>query len=47
MAFSLIGVIVFALVVPVVLAPVFHRVLHTFHGLLIDEPRAPVGKAQD
>ena len=30
--FSLLGVIVFALVVSVVLAPVFHRVLHAFHA---------------
>jgi hypothetical protein len=30
-AFSLIGVITFALVMSVVFAPVFHRVLHSFH----------------
>lgn len=29
--FSLIGVIIFVLIVSVVLAPVFHRVLHSFH----------------
>lgn len=29
--FSLIGVIVFALVVSVILVPVLHRVLHSFH----------------
>ncbi len=29
--FSLIGVVIFVLIVSVVLAPVFHRVLHSFH----------------
>lgn len=31
LVFSLLSVIVFALVISVVLAPVFHRVLHSFH----------------
>jgi hypothetical protein len=31
MMFSVLGVVVFALVMSVVLAPVFHRVLHHFH----------------
>jgi hypothetical protein len=30
-AFSLTGVVIFALVVSVMLAPVFHRLLHAFH----------------
>jgi len=35
--FSLIGVIIFALVVSVLLAPVFHRVLHSFNVDTVDE----------
>ncbi len=35
--FGLIGVIMFALVLSVVLVPVFHRVLHSFHAESVDQ----------
>ena len=39
--YAILGVIVFAAVISVVLAPVLHRALHAFHGDVPDEERRP------
>jgi hypothetical protein len=39
--YALLGVVVFAAVISVVLAPVLHRALHAFHADVPDEERRP------
>lgn len=41
MLFTLIGVVLFVLVISVVLAPVFHRVLHHFHVQDVEDTPEP------